>query len=118
MKPNTVEKVLATFEPNNKYGSIYFAKFDKTVELSLDDEISDYYKRCIETFFKWGETLFTELANASFKFFLDYEDDCGAFDDLKINSPEEVWQHCTPIYIHFVACEKNPDSTFIDIQLD
>lgn len=81
MKPNTVEKVLATFEPNNKYGSIYFAKFDKTVELSLDDEISDYYKRCIETFFKWGETLFTELANASFKFFLDYEDDCGGFDD-------------------------------------
>lgn len=75
MKPDTVEKVLATFDQNNIYGSIYFAKFDKTVELSLDYEISDdYYKRCIETFFKWGESLFTELANASFEFFLDHED--------------------------------------------
>lgn len=64
MKPDTVEKVLATFEQNERDGSIYFAKFDKTVNLSLDEEISDYDTRCIETFFKWGETLFTELANA------------------------------------------------------
>lgn len=118
MKPDTLEKVLATFEQNNTYGGIYFAKFDQTVNLCLNEEISDYHKRCIETFFKQGENLFTELANASFKFFLDTKYYDGRFDELKINSPQEIWQHCTPVYIHLVACKKNPDSTFIDIKLD
>jgi hypothetical protein len=119
MKPDTLEKVLATISRNNPFeASIYFAKFDKTVNLNFDKEISNYDKQCIETFFNWGETLFTQLANASYEYYKDHEDACGGFDDLTINSPNEIWQHCEPINIHFVTCNKNPNSTFIDVELN
>lgn len=118
MKPDTLEKVLATLQAGGGLdGSIYFAKFDQTVRLALESALDDYDKRCIETFFSWGETLLSQLQTATFDYYEDREFACGGFEDLKITSPDQIWQHCKPTYIHFVASEKYPSSTFIDVEL-
>lgn len=120
MNPNTVERVLATYSGSTSYGQIYFARFDKVVELESDDTQSNYGRRCIENFFNWQETLFIALQNATFAFYRHYKEE--AFDDscvdLEILAPQEIWHYCEPTYMHIDSSANDPDSTFIDIQLN
>ncbi len=121
MRPDTLLKVLATFREGDRFlGSIYFAKFNLTVSLSLDKERNneDYDHRCIEAFFNWGETLFIKLQDTTFEYYKDYEEMCGGFDDLAIDSPSEIWQYCKPTNIHFTSSSQDSSSTFIDVELD
>ncbi|GAB1541082.1 hypothetical protein NUACC21_37520 [Scytonema sp. NUACC21] len=118
MKPDTLSKVLATFDEGGSEGSIYFAFFDCTVPVFVSKKIDDYDKRCIEAFFDWGETIFIKLQSASFEYYKDYSDACDGLDDLIIGSPPEIWQYCKPINIHFESSDEDPNSTFVDVELD
>ncbi|MDZ8108608.1 MAG: hypothetical protein RM338_23695 [Nostoc sp. DedQUE12a] len=118
MKPDTLEKVLATLRTDN-FGaieaSIYFAKFDRNVRLAADKELDAYEKRCIQTFFAWGETLFTKLQQASFRYYQAHLDSIG--EQIEIASAE-IWNHCQPMNIHFLSSQQDLLSTFIDVELE
>lgn len=119
MKPDTLEKVLTTLhEGDGLEGRIYFAKFDKTSRLALETALDDYGKRCIEAFFSWGEMVLSRLQDATFDYYKDREDTCGGFDDLTIATPDQIWQHCEPTNIHFVASDQDAFSTFVNVELE
>ncbi|WP_445633367.1 DUF6985 domain-containing protein [Nostoc sp. DSM 114161] len=118
MKADTLEKVLATLK-TDKFGaleaSIYFAKFDLNVRLVADKQLDTYEKRCIETFFAWGETLFTKLEQASFEYYQGHLDNIG--EEVEFSSTQ-IWNHCQPMNIHFISSQKDLFSTFIDVELE
>ncbi len=122
MKPDTLEKVLETikFEGEDGEGEIYFAKFDKTIKLGFIErpEVNNYYKKCIETFFKWDDALFEKLAQASFDYYQDFLEAVGPEDMPVIKSPSEVLNYCQPVNLNLDADDKNRSNTFITVELD
>ena len=119
MKPNTLEAVLNTLQEvdGELKGSIYFAKFDKTVSLHFYPDLREQSERYIETFLNWGEDLFKKLQNSSYKYCQDFQDAIGEVN-VEINSSAEIWNHCDPVRIYFESYIQDPSSTFIDIELN
>ena len=77
--------------------------------LDYEEASVDYDNKCILTFLSWGEPLFIKLQNATFDYYeaMDLETDDGA-NELGINLPGDIWQHCYPIRMIFARSEKYP----------
>ncbi len=122
MKADNLERVLATLKRNNPdiESEIYFAEFNKTIRLYLfsQTEVTDYEKKCIENFFKWNAYLFEKLKKASFDYYQDFAENVDEDDMPEIESPEKVFDFCSPTTISFDTYEKSPEDTFITVELN
>ena len=122
MKADSLDRVLATFKINglDLEGEIYFAEFDKTIQLYLfsQTEATDYNKKCIRTFFKWSDDLFEKLKKASFDYYQDFVEWVDADDIPKVESSDKVFFYCYPTTMIFDYSEKYPNDTFITVELN
>ncbi|MBC7797221.1 MAG: hypothetical protein H7Z37_10145, partial [Pyrinomonadaceae bacterium] len=66
----------------------------------------------------WNDGLFDKLRKASFDYYRDFVEEVGMDEMPVINSSAEVFDFCAPSNLIINVYDKNPDDTFVTIELN